>query len=119
MAGRFYFRDDLYMPFRCILQEINKFGTGIIAVSRCSGKRVVSTVVGRVLPFLFIGGMSPSRTDCCQFFQARNFQAPAFIVREMEMEHIQFIGRKNIYEFLQIINCCVIAGNINHLSPVY
>ena len=62
--------------------------------------------------------MSPACANRGQFFQAGNLQTPAFIIRKMEMQYVQFIRRYYIYQLFQMFNSRKVPGNIEHLPAI-
>ena len=56
----------------------------------------------------------PFGRDAFQFGVARHRQAPALVVRQVELELVEFVVGHHVHEFLQVLDGNEVAGGVHH-----
>ena len=98
VARHVYFRDDLNAARGAVRHQVFQFLPGVHSF-------VGSAVAEAFLPF---------GRDAFQFGIARHRQAPALVVRQVELELVEFIVGHHVHEFLQVLHGDEVAGGVHH-----
>ena len=98
VARHVYLRDDLNAARGAVRHQVFQFLPG------------VHSFVGSAVAEAF----RPFGRDAFQFGIARHRQAPALVVRQVELELVEFIVGHQVHEFLQVLDGDEVARRVHH-----